>query len=92
MQPETEDQKATLPAHPFIRQAPSRGRDYDSNISQSTVSPQRDHSMAAAAVRLPPPMSNIPMASENDRPDLPRPYKCPLCDKVRSRGSEREGI
>src|SRR5438552_3467628 len=36
----------------------------------------------AAAVSLIPPMVSVSQAGMDDKQDLPRPYKCPLCDRA----------
>merc|ERR1712093_262657 len=49
------------------------------NTSSSTT--QTDSNMAAAVSLLP--TAIAPQANNNDdRQDLPRPYKCPLCDRA----------
>ncbi|KAI9732637.1 MAG: hypothetical protein M1834_003973 [Cirrosporium novae-zelandiae] len=58
----------------------------DSSPSQSvthsgTQTPNEDTEMAAAVSLLPPSIGAAPPAEE-PRQDLPRPYKCPLCDKA----------
>lgn len=60
---------------------PSTGSD---NHSQATppsihVSPSEPN---MAAVSLLPPMIPAPQSAHEDRQDLPRPYKCPLCDRA----------
>lgn len=50
-------------------------------LQPSTPTPAS--SMAAATVSLMAPLlQNAPQQSEEPRQDLPRPYKCPLCDKA----------
>lgn len=49
---------------------------YSDTSSQHSTSP-----MAAAAMTLPSMEANMQNQDEH-RPDLPRPYKCPLCDKA----------
>ncbi|KIW19780.1 hypothetical protein PV08_00355 [Exophiala spinifera] len=48
------------------------------NTSSSTT--QTDGNMAAAVSLLPSTMA--PQANAEERQDLPRPYKCPLCDRA----------
>ncbi|KAH9826152.1 zinc finger protein, C2H2 type [Teratosphaeria destructans] len=44
-----------------------------------STTPPLDDPMAASAMAMP--LGGVNMNDEN-RPDLPRPYKCPLCDKA----------
>lgn len=50
--------------------------------AQSTSSPSSDPSMASSVSLLPPLMKGARPANEEARQDLPRPYKCPLCDRA----------
>jgi zinc finger protein CreA/MIG len=43
---------------------------------------ERRPQMAAAAISLPPLVGGSQSGADDQRPDLPRPYKCPLCDKA----------
>ena len=57
----------------------------DSPSALTTSAPpqtlQPDSNMAAA-VSLMPPMLNVPQPGMDEKQDLPRPYKCPLCDRA----------
>lgn len=53
-----------------------------STTAQSTTSPSSDPSMASSVSLLPPLMKGARPANEEVRQDLPRPYKCPLCDRA----------
>ncbi|KAI9651929.1 MAG: hypothetical protein M1829_002106 [Trizodia sp. TS-e1964] len=44
--------------------------------------PPNQECRAATTSLLPPLLAASPPVSEEQRPDLPRPYKCPLCDKA----------
>ncbi|CAL5869762.1 uncharacterized protein PFLUO_LOCUS3992 [Penicillium psychrofluorescens] len=48
----------------------------------STSTESSDPSMASSASLLPPLMKGARPATEEVRQDLPRPYKCPLCDRA----------
>ena len=48
----------------------------------STPSTPGDSSMASSVSLLPPLMKGARPATEEVRQDLPRPYKCPLCDRA----------
>lgn len=64
---------------------PYSGSDSQLHTSASTPSlPVQGHPNNMAAVSLLPPMLNgAPPQQNDDRPqDLPRPYKCPLCDRA----------
>ncbi|KZF25338.1 hypothetical protein L228DRAFT_236445 [Xylona heveae TC161] len=53
--------------------------------SPSSPTYRGDHQMASAAVGILPPLVGgavQPQPTEDHRQDLPRPYKCPLCDKA----------
>jgi zinc finger protein CreA/MIG len=52
-----------------------------SNTSSPGHSPSEDTEMTAA-VGVMPPILNVPQPSTDERQDLPRPYKCPLCDRA----------
>jgi zinc finger protein CreA/MIG len=50
--------------------------------SQLEDSQQQDQNMAAAVSLLPPLINGPQPSPEDSRQDLPRPYKCPLCDRA----------
>lgn len=50
--------------------------------AQPATSPSADPSMASSVSLLPPLMKGARPANEEVRQDLPRPYKCPLCDRA----------
>jgi zinc finger protein CreA/MIG len=52
-----------------------------SNTSSPAHSPSQDTEMTAAVGSMPPVLS-IPQPGMDERQDLPRPYKCPLCDRA----------
>ncbi|KAF7588693.1 hypothetical protein BBP40_005326 [Aspergillus hancockii] len=55
----------------------------DSSKSPSTpTSIQSNSTMASSVSLLPPLMKGARPATEEARQDLPRPYKCPLCDRA----------
>ena len=68
--------------------SPSHSQEGPSTPSSTTTSPSQNYysqPASMAAVSLLPPMLNgsQPQSSAEDRPqDLPRPYKCPLCDRA----------
>ncbi|ETI27377.1 hypothetical protein G647_09567 [Cladophialophora carrionii CBS 160.54] len=47
----------------------------------TSTTTQTDSNMAAAVSLMPTPLASQP-ANPDDRQDLPRPYKCPLCDRA----------
>lgn len=54
----------------------------DSTSQQSSLSGDSNSSMASSVSLLPPLMKGARPANEEVRQDLPRPYKCPLCDRA----------
>jgi zinc-finger protein CreA/MIG len=53
----------------------------NSNTSSTIESPSQDTTMASA-LSVMPPVLNVPQPGADEREDLPRPYKCPLCDRA----------
>ncbi|KAL5363482.1 putative DNA-binding protein creA [Aspergillus floccosus] len=53
-----------------------------SKVPSTPTSAQSNSSMASSVSLLPPLMKGARPANEEVRQDLPRPYKCPLCDRA----------
>ncbi|KAL3474363.1 DNA-binding protein creA [Aspergillus californicus] len=53
-----------------------------SPVTMDTLSAQSTPQMAAGTSLLPPMMKGARPTAEEARPDLPRPYKCPLCERA----------
>lgn len=51
-------------------------------MPSKTTTPQSDGTMTSSVSLLPPLLKGARPATEEVRQDLPRPYKCPLCDRA----------
>ncbi|KAI9934872.1 hypothetical protein ASPWEDRAFT_53955 [Aspergillus wentii DTO 134E9] len=67
---------------------PQNSAEQDSPVALNNSAPstptgqQSDSTMASSVSLLPPLMKGARPATEEVRQDLPRPYKCPLCDRA----------
>jgi zinc finger protein CreA/MIG len=55
---------------------------FNTTASSTSSTEQSDSSMASSVSLLPPLVKGARPATEELRQDLPRPYKCPLCDRA----------
>ncbi|KAL2012526.1 hypothetical protein VTN00DRAFT_51 [Thermoascus crustaceus] len=62
--------------------APTTSAPPAATTTASSSAEQSDSAMASSVSLLPPLMKGARPATEEVRQDLPRPYKCPLCDRA----------
>ncbi|KAL1997787.1 hypothetical protein VTN02DRAFT_755 [Thermoascus thermophilus] len=67
---------------PSTSAAPAAAAATTTTSSSSSSAEQSDSTMASSVSLLPPLMKGARPATEEVRQDLPRPYKCPLCDRA----------
>lgn len=77
--PSSSSSSSTTPLPPPELSPPPQASFLSSASSPQSL--QHGQSMAAA-VSLMPPALNLPQSGTEERQDLPRPYKCPLCDRA----------
>ncbi|OXV10444.1 hypothetical protein Egran_01794 [Elaphomyces granulatus] len=65
---------------PLVATVPSTGP--RSDLGRRTHLGEHPDSSMASVSLLPPLMKGARPSAEDSRPDLPRPYKCPLCDRA----------